>query len=119
MLFRSGTHFSVQPKTLDLVSMFYAIRAAQLKVGSSQTFNFVDANHRPRALTIKTVKTESINSALGLRETLQLDVFNQENNQLLAQAWLTNDARKLPVYIVARLSFGEIRMQLKTATNTR
>ena len=115
----NGTHFSVQPKTLDLVSMFYSIRAAQLTIGSSQTFNFVDANHRPHALTIKTVKTESINSALGLRETLQLDIFNQENNQLLAQAWLTNDARKLPVYIVARLSFGEIRIQLKTATNTR
>lgn len=115
----NGTHFNVQPGTLDLVSLFYSVRAAQLKIGFSQTFNFVDANHRPRALTIKAIKQEEINSALGPRDTLQLDIISQENNQLIAQAWVTNDVRHLPVYIVARLSFGEIRLQLKNIVNNK
>jgi Protein of unknown function (DUF3108) len=111
----NGTHFNVRPGTLDLVSLFFSVRAAPLKVGFNQIFYFVDANHRLRGMLIKAVKQERIESALGARDTLQLDVINQENNQLIAQAWVTNDARHLPLYIVARLSFGEIRLQIKNA----
>lgn len=113
----NGTHFDVKPRTLDLVSLFYAVRASQLTVGSNQTFHFIDANHRPRAVTIKIVKQEAINSALGTRDTLQLDIINQENNQLMAQAWITNDAKRLPLYIVTRLAFGEIRLNIKNVVN--
>ncbi|MBS1811517.1 MAG: DUF3108 domain-containing protein [Acidobacteria bacterium] len=109
----NGTHFNVYPGTLDLVSLFYSVRAAQLAVGFNQTYSFVDANHRPRAVNIKVVKQEGINTALGARDALQLDIVNQENNQLIAQAWVSNDARHLPLYIVARLAFGEIRLQIK------
>jgi hypothetical protein len=115
----NGTHFDVHPGTLDLVSLFYSVRAAPLKIGFHQTFHFVDANHRPRAFTLKVIKQESINSALGPRDTLQLDIINQENNQLIAQAWLTNDANHLPLYIVARLNFGEIRLQIKNVVDTK
>ncbi len=113
----NGTHFDVKPRTLDLVSLFYAVRAAQLTVGTNQTFHFIDANHRPRALTLKVAKQESINTALGSRDALQLDIISQENNQLMAQAWVTNDAKHLPLYIVTRLAFGEIRLQIKNVVN--
>ncbi len=113
----NGTHFDVKPHTLDLVSLFYAVRASNLTLGANQTIHFVDANHRPRALTIKVAKQESINSALGPRDTLQLDIINQENNQLMAQAWVTNDAKHLPLYIVTRLAFGEIRLNIKNVIN--
>jgi Protein of unknown function (DUF3108) len=113
----NGTHFDVKPRTLDLVSLFYAVRASNLTVGSNQTFHFVDANHRPRSLTIKVAKQEAINSAVGPREALQLDIFNQENNQLMAQAWVTSDAKHLPLYIVTRLAFGEIRLNIKNVVD--
>ena len=113
----NGTHFDVNPRTLDLVSLFYSVRASNLTVGSNQTFHFVDANHRPRAVTVKVVKQEAINSALGTRDTLQLDIVSLEGNQLIAQAWVTNDARRLPLYIVTRLAFGEIRLNIKNVIN--
>ena len=113
----NGTHFNVTHGTLDLVSLFYSVRAAQLKVGLNQVFHFVDANHRPRAVAVKAVKQEAINSSLGTRDTLQLDIINQENNQLMAQAWVTNDAHRLPLYIVTRLAFGEIRLNIKNVIN--
>jgi hypothetical protein len=113
----NGTHFDVKPRTLDLVSLFYSVRASNLTVGSNQTVHFIDANHRPRTVTIKVVKQEAINSALGTRDTLQLDIINHEGNQLMAQAWVTNDAKRLPLYIVTRLAFGEIRLNLKNVVN--
>ncbi|HEX4949435.1 MAG TPA: DUF3108 domain-containing protein [Blastocatellia bacterium] len=109
----NGTHFDVKHGTLDLVSLFYTVRASNLTVGSNQTFYFVDANHRPRTVTVKVVKQEAINTTLGTRDTLQLDVINHEGNQLIAQAWVTNDAKRLPLYIVTRLAFGEIRLNIK------
>jgi hypothetical protein len=108
----NGTHFDVPPRTLDLVSLFYAVRASDLKVGAAHAFDFLDANHRPHAVEVKVVKRESINTASGARDTLQLDIFNRTTKQILAQAWVTNDARRVPLYVVARLAFGEIRLQL-------
>ncbi len=113
----NGTHFDVKPRTLDLVTLFYAVRASNLTVGSNQTFHFIDANHRPRAVTVKVVKQEAINSTLGTRDTVQLDIINHEGNQLMAQAWVTNDAKRLPLYIVTRLAFGEIRLNIKNVIN--
>ncbi len=115
----NGTHFSVPANTLDLVSLYYAIRAGDLTIGKSQIYNFVDANHRPRSLNVTVVKKESINSALGVREALQLDITNLETNQLMAQTWITNDPKRIPLYIVARLAFGELRLSVKTAINTK
>jgi hypothetical protein len=115
----NGTQISTQPRTLDLVSLFYAVRAADLKPGSNHTFALLDTNHRARTLTIKVVKQETIGGPMGPRDTLQLDVFNRETQQLIAQAWVTNDGRRLPIYIVTRLGFGELRLQLTSAASTK
>lgn len=108
----NGTHFAVPPRTLDLVSLFYAVRASDLKINSVHVFNFLDANHRPQAVEIKVVKQEAINTVLGQRAALQLDVLNHATKQLIAQAWVSDDARRVPLYVAARLSVGEIRLQL-------
>jgi len=115
----NGTQVNIQPKTLDLVSLFYAVRAADLKIGSTHTFSLLDSNHRPKTLIIKVAKQETINSPAGPRDTLQLDIFNKDTQRLIAQAWLTNDARKLPVYLAARLTFGELRLQLTTPASAK
>jgi Protein of unknown function (DUF3108) len=81
---------------------------------------FLDANHRLKAVTIRVVKQEPINSSVGARDALQLDVLAPEPAKLLlAQVWISNDARRLPLYFVTRTRFGEIRFQLTNAANTR
>lgn len=115
----NGTHFSVPPGSLDLVSLFYAVRASKLEPGSTATYNFTDSNHRLQTVEVKAVKIEAINSALGQQNTIQLDILNKETRLLLAQAWVTNDARKLPVYVAARLAFGEIRFEIKNVSGTK
>ena len=108
----NGTVIAVPPRSLDLVSLFYTVRAADLRIGATHTFPFLDTNHRPRTVTVRVMKQERIGGPLGPQDTLQLDVFSHDANRLIAQAWVTNDARRLPIYVVARPGFGEIRLQL-------
>jgi Protein of unknown function (DUF3108) len=114
-----GTLVKVQPQTLDLVSLFYNVRSANLKIGTSRTFAYVDANHRLRSLTVKAIKEETISSLFGPVATTQLDVILPERNFLVAQAYLTADSRRLPVYVAIRQLFGEVRFQLAGAVGTR
>jgi hypothetical protein len=115
----NGTVIAIPRGTLDLVSLFYAVRAADLQVGTMLAFPFLDANHRLYKVAVRTVKIETIGGPLGARECLQLDVLTHDKTQLLAQAWITNDARRLPLYIATRTRFGELRFQLITLVNPR
>jgi hypothetical protein len=144
----------------DLLSLFYAIRASDMKIGMTRDFTFLDANNRPQRLTIKVIKQESIGGPLGERDAFQVDVLvsqpakpsttqpppartpTQRTAQaqpslahaspaqtppaqpalvqsLLAQVWISNDSRRLPLYLVTRARFGEIRFQLVNVTNVR
>lgn len=114
----NGTAVALQPRTFDLLSLFYAVRTAELKIGASYNFPFLDANHRLQTMTVRVIKQEAIGGPLGTRDTLQLDLVGPAN-ALLAQVWITNDARRLPLYLVTRTRFGELRFQLTNAANTK
>jgi hypothetical protein len=116
----NGSQTNFPPGAYDILSLFYAIRAADLKIGTTRDFTFFDANNRLRRLTIKVIKQESIGGPLGARDALQVDVLASEPAKpLLAQTWITNDARRLPLYLVTRARFGELRFQLVNAINTK
>lgn len=115
----NGTVIAIAPGTLDLLTLFYSVRAAELKVGALYQFSFLDANHRVRGVAVRVNKTEPIGSALGARDALQLDILTTDKTQLLAQAWISNDARRLPLYIATRTRFGELRFQIATVVNPR
>ncbi len=114
-----GTKVLLQPNTRDLVSLFYALRAADLKIGSSFTYYFLTANHHTRRLLIRVAQQETITGPMGQRETTRLDIFSQQPQQLLAQAWISNDTRRLPIYVAVRLPVGELRAQLTGVTNLK
>ncbi|MDX2032497.1 MAG: DUF3108 domain-containing protein [Blastocatellia bacterium] len=119
-LLSSGTQTDLQPGTLDLLSLFYFVRAADLKIGAAFNSVFLDANHRPQMVVVRVAKQETINSAIGSKDALQLDILAPDPAKLLlAQVWISNDARRLPLYLVTRTRFGEIRFQLSNAINTK
>ncbi len=116
----NGTEVSIQSGTLDILSLFYAVRATELKIGASYNFPFLDANHRLQLVKVNVVKQETIGGPMGTRETLQLDILTPEPTPiLLAQVWVSNDARRLPLYFATRTRFGELRFQMTGATNLR
>lgn len=116
----SGTTVQIQPGTLDLLSLYYVIRAADLKVGKTYSFPFLDANHRMQFVKVNVVKQDSIGGPMGTRDTLQLDVLTPDPSPfLLAQVWVSNDAKRLPLYFVTATRFGELRFQMTSASNTK
>jgi hypothetical protein len=120
MSLSTGGQSALQPGAYDLVSLFYGIRSADLKIGSKREFIFLDANNRLQMLAIKVVKQESIGGPMGTRDALQIDVLAPEPAKLLlGQVWISNDARRLPLYFVTRARFGEVRFQLTNAVNVK
>ncbi len=116
----NGTEVSIQSGTLDILSLFYSVRAAELKIGASYNFPFLDANHRLQMVKVNVVKQETIGGPMGTRETLQLDILTPEPTPiLLAQVWVSSDARRLPLYFATRTRFGELRFQMTSATNLK
>ncbi len=116
----NGTRVQIQPGTSDLLSLFYSIRSAELKLGASYKFPFLDANHRLQMIQAKIIKQETIGGPMGTRDAVQLDILTPEPSQtLLAQVWISNDARRLPLYFVTRTRFGELRFQMISAANTK
>jgi hypothetical protein len=108
---------AISPGTLDLVSLFYSIRASEKKIGASYNLSFLDANHRLRVATIKVVKQETIDGPTGQRDSWQLDILIGQT--LIAQAWISNDDARLPLYIATRTRFGELRFILTSTVNTK
>ncbi len=120
MSLSNGSQAAIPSDAYDLLSLFYAVRAANLKIGTARDFNFFDANNRPQRLTIKVVKQETIAIPFGGRDALQVDVFGPEPPKpLLAQVWVSNDSRHLPLYLVTRARFGELRFQLLNVINSK
>ncbi len=116
----SGTGVALTAPTFDLLSLFYAIRAEDLKLGATYNFPFLDANFRMQMVVVRVVKQEDIGGPMGSRNALQLDILAPAPpNSLLAQVWLSNDARRLPLYLTTRTRFGEIRFQMLSASNTK
>ena len=116
----SGTTVQIQPGTLDMLSLFYVIRAADLKPGKTFSFPLLDANHRMQYVKVNVIKQETIGGPMGDREALQLDIVAPEPAQLLlAQVWISNDSKKLPLYFATRTRFGQLRFQLTSASNTK
>ncbi|HEU0184622.1 MAG TPA: DUF3108 domain-containing protein [Blastocatellia bacterium] len=125
-----GSRTNIPPGAYDILSLFYAIRATDLNIGMTRDFDFLDANNRPQQLTIKVIKQESIGGPLGPHDTLRVDILAPEPAKktpaqtppakiILAQTWISNDARRLPLYLVTRTRFGELRFQLVNAVNTK
>jgi hypothetical protein len=135
MSLSNGSQTNIPPGAYDIISLFYAIRAADLQIGMTRDFAFLDANNRPQRLTIKVVKQEAIGTPFGAREALRVDVFAPQSAKTplaqtplaqtplaqtpLAQTWISTDVRRLPLYLVTRARFGELRFQLISAMNTR
>lgn len=103
----NGTVVRIQPGTVDLLSLFYNLRAANLKPGESRRFDLLDANHRPQAITVRAVAPETIDG----RQTTRHEILDDQGG-LLATGWITSDQQRLPLKFSSRLRIGEIHFKL-------
>ncbi|NBO63538.1 MAG: DUF3108 domain-containing protein [Acidobacteria bacterium] len=107
----NGTVVLIEAGTLDLVALFYNIRAADLKPGQTRQFNFLDANNRPRVVSVRGLLQENIASPTGPRLSTRIEISNQQNG-VIAIGWISADGQKLPLQFSTHTRFGEIKFRL-------
>lgn len=101
------------PGIYDFLSAIYRLRALPLTIGSTYSLTARNDNQNYQ-ITIRATGREFIQSNVGSFNAIvtQLRVKNDSGNGYVMQAYFSDDQRHVPVMIVARLSAGEIRVEL-------
>jgi hypothetical protein len=117
-----GRTLPIPANTYDLASLFYAVRAMDLTPGKPRTFTLIEDG-----------KLYDIKAEAEGRETISVrgtryDVVRISTKAVRSGAtrdpyqlkfYVTNDARRLVVMMTAEPSWGQVRMELTSATGTR
>src|SRR5436190_13917535 len=99
--------------THDLISAFYSLRTFDLTPNKSDSIS-VMAIHRPRVLTVKTLQRETLdlNGQKIAAIQLQLTTDDPQRDRLQIRIWVGDDARHLPLRIMAVTDLGAVRADL-------
>ncbi len=98
--------------TYDFLSAFYRVRALPLRTGAFYNLN-VRGEAQEYQITLKVVGTEVIKTNVGSFTTIVTEI-RAPNNSLFknAKAYFSDDERHVPVLITARVSTGNLRVEL-------
>jgi hypothetical protein len=99
--------------THDMISAFYALRTFDLTIQKPNSISIM-AFHRPRTLTIKALKRETIelNGQKIPAIMLQLVTDDPQPDRLQIRIWVGEDARHLPLRIAAVTEVGPAHADL-------
>ena len=102
---------------LDDASFLYFIRTVPLEVGETYSYDrYFKPDRNP--VTVKVLRRERVKVPAGEFDTVVLQpiiksrgIFSDKGE---AQLWITDDDRRLMVQMKSKLSFGSIRLHLKS-----
>jgi hypothetical protein len=99
--------------THDLISAFYSLRTFDLAPNKSDSISAMTI-HRPRVLTVKTLQRETLdlNGQKIAAIQLQLITDDPQRDHLQIRIWVGDDARHLPLRIMAVTDLGAVRADL-------
>ncbi len=115
--------YNVSAGHLNAIDAFFAVRKKKLLVGKSVHIPLFDSRKK-YMLQVSILRTERLMAPWGKAvECLVIEpklktkgIFSSKGN---VKVWLTNDARHIPLKMVAKIKFGHIvaRLQRYTYTN--
>ncbi len=105
---------------LDDASLLYFVRTTPLEVGQVYKFDKYFINEK-NPLVIRVLKTETMELPDGSKvECLVLNPVIDDKGMFAdraeARLWITNDARRIPVQIRSRYSWGTVTLRLEKMT---
>lgn len=115
-----GQTIQIPPDTYDVVGLLYAIRAMDLAPGKSQTFNVLE-DGRAYAIKVVVEGREKVTTRAGSFDAVRVStktLGGRESNIYNLKMFITSDARRMPVLITAEPKWGEVRVELTSATGT-
>jgi hypothetical protein len=112
-----GRSLEVPPDTYDLASLFYAIRAMDLRSTEPRLFTLLEDGklYKVRA---RIIGRQKITARTGNHDAVKvlLDLDQEGNDSYKLALYITNDSRRLPVLLVGDLPWGQVRVELLLAT---
>jgi Protein of unknown function (DUF3108) len=99
--------------THDMISAFYSLRTFDLTIQKPNSISIM-ALHRPRTLTVKALKRETIevNGQKIAAIMLQLVTDDPQTDRLQVRIWVGDDVRHLPLRIAAVTDMGPVHADL-------
>jgi len=99
--------------THDMISAFYALRTFALTIQKANSISIM-AMHRPRTLTVKALKRETIelNGQKIPAIMLQLTTDDPQVDRLQVRIWVGDDVRHLPLRLAAVTEVGPVHADL-------
>ena len=117
-----GRGVEIPQGTYDLASLLYAIRAMDITPGRSHNFTLIE-DGKLYNLSVTVEGREKLTTRTGTYNVVKLStraVGNRSNKDpYKLKIFITSDAQRLPVLIVAEPSWGEVRVDLISATNLK
>jgi hypothetical protein len=117
-----GRALEIPQGTYDLASLLYAIRAIDFTPGKSRIFTLIE-DGKLYDLSVTVEGGEKLTTRTGTYNVIKLStkaVGNRSNKDpYKLKIFVTNDAQRLPVLITAEPAWGEVRVDLISATGTQ
>lgn len=112
-----GRSIEVPEDTYDLASLFYAIRAMDLKSTKPRLFTLLEGGKLYQVRS-QVAGRQKITTRTGTHDAIKvlLNLDQEENASYSLTLYITSDSRRLPVLLLADLPWGQVRVELVLAT---
>ncbi|HWP41933.1 MAG TPA: DUF3108 domain-containing protein [Blastocatellia bacterium] len=117
-----GRSIEIPEETYDLAGLLYAVRAMDLTIGKGRTVTLLEDD---KLYTIQVVPEarEKVYTRAGEYNAIRISTKSMDRrgarDPYKLKFYLTADARRLPVLITAEPTWGQVRVELTSATGTR
>jgi hypothetical protein len=115
-----GRTIEIPPDTYDVVGLLYAIRAMELAPGKSRAFNVIE-DGKVYEIRVNVEGLEKVTTRAGSFNAFRIatkTTGGRESNIYNLKLFITSDSRRMPVLITAQPGWGEVRVELTSATGT-
>lgn len=117
----SKSQIKIDPTAQDPLGAIYVLRALPLKTGQAPVVIPVTDSGKSYRMRVTVGGREAVRTGIGTLQGLKLSLAVTETNGSPADAsnltlWLSDDARKLPLKMVAGLTVGSFQLTLAKAT---
>ncbi len=116
----NGVRIEIPVGTHDYLSFFYALRTFNLNPPRRNAVSIL-VNNKPKTLFIGALKRESIQLGSQTVPAIQISLTTDDlqSDKYQIRAWISDDARRLPLRLTAVTELGPIRADLAIVPVTR
>lgn len=117
-----GRSIEIPEDTYDLAGLLYAVRAMDLAIGKARTLTLLE-DDKLYTIRVEPEARQKIHTRAGEYDAIRIATKSVDGrgarDPYKLKFYLTNDSRRLPVLITAEPSWGEVRVELTSATGTK